>query len=408
MRFPRGRFLSALAFLWRRLMRRTTFIAVTGSVGKTTTTECLAAILSSRFPVNATLHGNNGRAGLAATLLRTRLKHRFTVIEVGTNLPGALKKAAWMVNPDAVVVLAVAGVHTNRFPTLEDIAAEKSQLLAILNGDDPRVAAMAAGRRARVLTFGRSPQFDLWASEVSSRWPARLSFRAHWGAESRQVHTKLVGEHWLSTALASLVTALSCGMDLASAASALERVEPFRGRMEPAALPCGATALRDDSSLSAASLPAALRVLEQAPGRRVLVFNDAYDSGLSFRERFQRLGRMAVRAVDLAVFFGERSRGAARRAVQGGMKPESVRSFPDLWGAAEFLKAELRAGDLALFRDCGSLHAERIYFAQLGAVGCKTPECPRLRLCDYCPDLRPGLEEAHKLPAPVRPHWEPL
>jgi UDP-N-acetylmuramoyl-tripeptide--D-alanyl-D-alanine ligase len=405
-----------LAFLWRRLMRRTTFIAVTGSLGKTTTTHCLAAILSSRYPTNATRHNNNYRRGLAAAILRTRFRHRFAVIEVGTKRPGVLKRAAWQVAPDAVVILAVAKVHTDHFSTLEDIAAEKSQLLSrmgsrglvILNGDDPRVAAMAEGCRGRVLTFGRSPQLDVWASEVSSVWPARLSFRVHRGAESREVHTQLVGEHWLTPALASLAVALCYGMELASAGSALERVEPFRGRMEPVPLPSGATALRDEASFTFASLPAALRVLEQARGRRVLVFNDAYDWGLSFRERFQQLGQVAAGCVDLVVFFGERSRNAARRAVEGGMKPESVRRFPDLWGAAEFLKSELREGDLVLLRNRLPFHAERIYFAQLGAVGCQMPTCTWNQLCDHCSHLRPGLEEAHKLPPPVRPFWDPF
>jgi UDP-N-acetylmuramoyl-tripeptide--D-alanyl-D-alanine ligase len=408
--------LSALAFLWRRLMARTTFIAVTGSVGKTTTVHCLAAILSSRFPTNATRDTGNARRTVAATILRTRFKHRFTVVEIGTKDPGAVKKGAWLAAPDTVIVLVVAGVHTHQFSTLEDIAAEKAQLvsrlgptgLAILNGDDPRVAAMAAGCRGKVVTFGRSPRLDVWASEVSSRWPARLSFRVHRGAESRQVHTKLVGEHWLTSALASLAAALWHGVDLESAASALEQVEPFRARMEPVPLPSGATALRDDFTSSTTSLLEALRVLEQAEGRRLLVFPEAYDSGLSFRERFQQLGRLAARSVDLAVFFGERSRSAARRAVEGGMKPESVRHFPDLWGAAEFLKSELRKGDLVLLRSRVSLHAERIYFALLGTVGCRMPACTRVQLCDRCSYLRPGLEEAHKLPTPVRPFWDPF
>ncbi|MGD0015406.1 MAG: Mur ligase family protein [Bryobacteraceae bacterium] len=420
-RYPRVRFcysliLSGLAFLWRRLMRRTTFIAVTGSVGKTTATECLAGVLSARFPTNATQHGDNGRGGVAATILRTRLQHRFTVIEVGTKKPGALKRAAWLIRPDVVVVLVVAGVHTDNFSTLEDIAREKSQLMsrlrpqgsAVLNGDDPRVAAMAARCRGKVLTFGRSPQFDVWASEVSSRWPGRLSFQVHRGAESRMVNTKLVGEHWITSALAALATALCCGMDLETAASALEQVEPSRGRMEPVLLPSGAQVLRDDVSTTLTSLAPALRVLERAGTRRVLVLHDAYDSGLAFSPRMRHLGQMAARSADLAVFFGERSRWLAKVALGAGMKPGSAHHFPDPWGAAEFLKSELREGDLVLLRSCHPRHAERIYFAQLGTVGCLKPVCHKVILCDNCPELRPGLEEAHLLPTPVRPFWEPL
>jgi UDP-N-acetylmuramyl pentapeptide synthase len=238
-------------------------------------------------------------------------------------------------------------------------------------------------------------------------WPARLSFVVHWGRESHEVRTKLVGEHWLASALATIAAALHYGIGLASAASALAQVEPLPGRMEPVPLPCGATVLRDDFSTSSASLPAALRVLEQAPGRRLLVFNDAYDTGLNFRERFQQLGPMAARSVDLAVFIGERGRNAARRAVEGGLNPEAARSFPSLWEAAEYLKSELREGDLVLLRDRYRIHAERLYFALLGSVGCRMPACSLNQLCDYCSYLRPGLEETTRMPPPVRPYWEP-
>ncbi len=404
--------LSALASFWRRLMFRTTFIAVTGSLGKTTATECLAAILSSRFPTNATRRGENTRAALGSTILRTRWKHRFTVIEVGTSVSGVLRRAAWMIAPDTAVVLGVASVHTNHFATLEDIAREKSQLLsrlgargvAILNGDDPRVAAMAGRCRGRVVTFGRTPKSDVWASEVSSVWPARLSFRVHRGSDSWQVKTKLVGEHSLNSVLAALAAASCHGVDLASAASAMERVEPMCGRMQPVRLPSGACVLRDDYNPSFASLPAALRVLEQAPGRRVFVFSDAYDSMLKFRPRFQLIGEMVTRSADLTVLFGDESRRAANAMVEAGVKRENVRSFRDLWAVAAFLKSELHEGDLVLLRDSHAYHAERICFAQLGTVGCKIPECRLVSRCDHCPNLRRGLESA----GPARPSWQPL
>jgi UDP-N-acetylmuramoyl-tripeptide--D-alanyl-D-alanine ligase len=139
-----------------------------------------------------------------------------------------------MVAPKTVVALAVAGVHTESFASLDEIGLEKSHLvsglgrrgLAILNGDDLRVAAMAAKCRGKVVTFGRSPNFDVWASEVSSRWPARLSSRFHRDADSCMVNTRLVGEHRLNSVLAALAAALWHGVELKAAAVAVERVEP--------------------------------------------------------------------------------------------------------------------------------------------------------------------------------------
>ncbi len=415
-RYPKARLLaSAAALLWRRLMFRTTFIAITGSVGKTTATECLTSILASCFHINGTRHGRNSGRELAAVVLRTRARHRFTVLEVGTNLPGALRKAAWMIAPDVVVILAVAAAHSNHFAALDDIAAEKAQLLsrlgprglAILNGDDPRVAAMAARCRARIVTFGRSPQFDLWADDVSSAWPSRLSFRVHHRGENRRVQTRLVGEHWLSSVLGALAAALWNGVELERAVAAVEQVEPTRGRLQPVPLTSGALMLRDENSSSFTTLRPALRILEQAQGRRVLVFHDEFDSGFTFRKRLRLFGELAARSTDLILLFGNESRRAGRAAIEGGADPEKVLSLPDLRAAAEHLKTILGPGDVVLLRGRASDHVERIYFAQLGSVGCHAPTCGSHSLCDYCPELQPGLEEAARLPAPASPYWLP-
>jgi UDP-N-acetylmuramoyl-tripeptide--D-alanyl-D-alanine ligase len=408
--------LGAAAFLWRRLMFRTTFIAVTGSVGKTTAVECLKQALSTGFAVNGTEHGNNSSRGVAALILRTRWRHRFTAIEVGTRKPGDLKQTSWIIAPDTAVVLAVAAVHSDGFASLEEIALDKSQVvsrlgrrgLAVLNGDDRLVAAMAARCRGKVVTFGRSPRCDVWASEISSLWPARLSFRVHRRAESCMVNTRLVGEHWLNSVLAALATALWHGVELEPAAAALERVEPARCRMEPVLLPSGAYVLRDEHNSSFVSLHAALRVLEQAEGRRILVFHDVYDSGLAFRERFRAVGRMVAHSADLTLLYGNDSKRARNAMAEGGALREKVQNFPDIWAVADFMKDNLRAGDVVLLRHAYSDSAERIYFAQLGSVGCRIPACSRLLPCDYCGELRPGLENVSGLPAPARPFWLPL
>jgi UDP-N-acetylmuramyl pentapeptide synthase len=377
-------------------MFRTRFIAVTGSVGKTTATSCLKQILESRFRVNGTRRGNNSGRELAAIVLRTRWWHRFAVIEVGTNLPGALRKAAWMIAPNMVVVLTVAGVHTNHFATLEDIAAEKSQLLsrlgrrglAVLNGDDPRVAAMAAGCRSRVMLFGLSPHFDVWADEITSVWPERLAFRVHYGGESRMVRTRMVGAHWLHSVLGALTAALCAGVDLDGAVAAVAQVQPEPGRMQPLLLPNGAWILRDDFDGSYASLPAALKVLEQAPGRRVLVYRDVVDAGLAFRERTRLVGELAARAADSILLFGMNNRRARNAMIEGGARAECIRCFYHLWDVAEHLKTGVGPGDLVLLRARATDSAARIYFAQIGEVGCRLTECGRAYLCDYCVDLQ--------------------
>jgi UDP-N-acetylmuramyl pentapeptide synthase len=420
-----GLSLGALAFVWRRLMFRTTFVTITGSLGKTTTTRIAVPILASSFPTNSTRGANNSRISLARTVLRTRPRHRVTVLEVGTKRPGALRRAAWQFRPDVVVILSVARTHTNYYPTLDDTAAEKATLMsrlgkngiAILNGDDPRVLAMAARAPGRVRTFGRSPQFDMWASDISSRWPERLCFTVHAGGRSLPVRTKLVGGHWVTAALAALSLALCCGLDLAEAVSALEQAETYPGRMQPLPLPSGAVLLRDDFNASVDSLAAGLKVLREAQAhRRILVTGDVEDSGKDASGRFADLGRDAAASADMAIFFGEHGELGACAAVAAGMDPERARSFPTQREAGEFLTEILAKGDLVLLRSCDRDngahpicdHPERIYYAQFGTVECQRVDCRDDLTCDTCCYLRPGLQRAAEVPESQRPRWEPL
>jgi UDP-N-acetylmuramoyl-tripeptide--D-alanyl-D-alanine ligase len=208
-----------LAFLWRRLLLRTTFIAITGSLGKTTTKECIAAIFSSHFPTAKTLRNQNDRYGVPRTILRVRPWQRFAVLEAATNQPGLMRRSARLVRPRIAVVLTIARTHTRDFSTLDETAAEKACILealpldglAVLNADDVRVRRMGASCQCKVKLFGQSRGINLWADEVSSKWPARLSLRVHTGSETRTVKTMLVGAQWANSVLAALLTALSPG-----------------------------------------------------------------------------------------------------------------------------------------------------------------------------------------------------
>jgi UDP-N-acetylmuramoyl-tripeptide--D-alanyl-D-alanine ligase len=387
--------------VWRRLLWRTTFIAVTGSVGKTTTKECLAAVFSASSPTAKSLYNQNDHYGVPRTILRVRPWHRFAIIEVGTDYPGLIKRSAQLLRPRVAIVLTVAGTHTDVFPTLDHIAAEKAQILgglsakgaAILNADDPRVRAMAAHRQCQVHLFGRSAGLALWADDISARWPARLRLRVHRGSETQWVHTRLVGGHWVPSVLATLLAAHVCGIALDKAIAALERVPPFMGRMQPVLLPNGATILRDEKDGSPDPFQAALQALAEAQAaRRILVMSNLSFSHGKPRDRLRELGRVAAQVVDLAVFIGQHGQHAVKAAVASGMRTDCVRHFPDLYQAAQYLKAELRRGDVALIKGRITDHLSRAVFAQFGAIGCWEPKCHKTIMCDVCAQLRPEFE----------------
>jgi len=399
----------AAAWLWRTLLFRTTFIAITGSMGKTTAKECLAGILAAHFPTACSFANQNNYEGVPRSLLRVRPWHRFAVIEVAANGLGLMRRSARLVRPDIAIVLLVARNHMKDFRTLENVAAEKSMLLArlrpngiaVLNGDDARVAAMAGSVDQRVVWFGSSPAFDYRAAAASSKWPERFSFQLHAGPESRTVHTRLVGTHWKYSVLAAVAAADLCGVCLDDAITEVARIEPVAARMQPVRLPSGAVVIRDEFDGSIDALAKAFDVFASAAAeRRILVISGVTDTTRGPRDRYRIIGRTIAGAVDIAVFIGDMAEHGVRGVVAAGMSPASAHSFASLWEAREFLAKELRRGDLVLLRGRVADHLQRLAFALAGPVACHRTDCEKRIICDLCPELG-AVTPLEREPAPL-------
>ena len=394
------------AFCWRRLMFRTRFIAITGSVGKTTAKNLLAALLRD-MPARtlSTRHSSNDVKHIARDLLRVRPWHRFVVLEAGTDQPGWIRRCSWLIGPDIAIILAVARTHTKSFHTLDETAEEKASLLsglrrngvAILNEDDPRVAAMAGKCRTRIIRFGCSPNADVRARSVLSQWPERLSLSIETREGIHQTRTQLVGTHWTPSVLAASAAALECGIPLHQVAKLISRVPPATARIEPAILPCGAVILRDDVNGSLDTFLAAFETLKNAQAqRKILVITTVGDSPESWNHRLARIAAAASTVVDLLVLVGKKrdTKRAGKVAVVGGLAPEGLHQFQHLSDVAAFLKRTLRLGDLVLLRGRMGDHLARLYHAQLREVACWKDDCGKKTLCDYCPELFPELNAA--------------
>jgi len=401
----------AAAWLWRRLMVRTTFIAVTGGVGKTTAKELLAGILATHRPTFRTHLNQNGPTLVAMNLLRVRPWHRYAVIEVGVVAPNTMHRAARLVHPDAAVILNVAKTHSTGFASLDEHAAEKAELLrwvrpagfAVLDVDDPRVRAIADACTLRVVRVGTGDDCDYRASDASSRWPERLGFTLHHDRTTLPVATQLVGVHWQGPVLAAIAAAHAVGVPLQQAVDAALRTPPFPGRMQPVRVPAGAIVLRDDYNGSVDTLEAAVRVLEDAAGvRRMLVITDMSDTDMHRRQRLKVLAGLAVRAADALVLVGENAGYGRRRAIDAGLPADQVHAFDTLRQAAGFLRRELGPGDLMLLRGRTTDHAARVFFAQIGDVGCWKETCSKRLLCDHCWELDVSPAQL-RLAVPVPP-----
>lgn len=390
-------FVMLAACCWRTLLWRTTVIGVTGSVGKTTAKEAIASILSTHGRTFKSYRNQNGGLSVALNLLGIRPWHRFAVLEIATTQAGEMLRSVRMARPDIRVVLNVKSTHTNRFPTLADIAREKAQFLAgigrkqvaVLNADDSRVASMSEGKPCRVATFGMASTADLQGSSCSSIWPRRLSFRVRYGNESVNVETQLVGEHWMPSALASIAVAVECGMNLTDAAAALQQVAPFPARMQPVQVPSGAIFLRDDYLSSLDTLPPTLKVLADGRAKRkIIVISDLMDAPhASARERQRQMGYDCAQVADVLVFVSAAAEYAPAAALDAGMDVARVHSFKDRQQTADYLKKELGDGDLVLLKGETRDHLARLFFEQLGKVSCWKDICGKNMLCDICWEL---------------------
>jgi UDP-N-acetylmuramoyl-tripeptide--D-alanyl-D-alanine ligase len=393
-----------LASRWRRLLFRTTFIAVTGSVGKTTTKEFLADILATKGRTYRTIGNQNNGFVLPLNILRVRPWHRFAVLEIGVSRPGMMHRLAQLVRPNVALILGVVRTHTTDFKDLDQHAREKAVLLeslapgglAILNGDDRRVAKMGENLPHRVRWTGTSSAFDFWIDQISSRWPEGLRFHIHRGDEACDIRTRQLGTHWAGPLAAALAAAHSLGVPFSDAARVLGRTSPYAARMEPVSLPSGAVMIRDDYNGSMDTLEVALRVLREAEAvRRVLVITDFADSGLHRRPRLRYLTSAVSGWLDVLVLSGADHEYGRRKAIEAGMRPDHVHSFETLRELAGFVKQELQAGDLALLRGRTTDHVARIFFAQLGAVTCWREDCQKQMLCDTCWELGFQPDPAH-------------
>jgi UDP-N-acetylmuramoyl-tripeptide--D-alanyl-D-alanine ligase len=386
----------ALAFLWRRLLFRTTFVAITGSLGKTTARECVAACLAARFRTACARGDTNADGWLALGVLRVRPWHRYAVFEVAAAAPGRMARRLPFIKPDIAVVLGVARTHTTAYQSLEACATEKAQLLealqpgglAVLNADDPRVAAMRPPPGCIVRYFGVGADADVRGEMVSARWPEPLSFRVNCAGATETVQTQLIGAHWMPPVLAALAVAGYAGLTLQQAAAALRQVPPVTGRMQPVELPGGATVLRDDYNAAIDTLDAALGVLADARAtRRILLVTDFSDSGQKRKHRLRYLARAAARSTEAVIFVGESAAYGGRQAIEAGMAPERVHTFRTLEETVRFLRSDLGFGDLLLLKGRTTDHVTRVFHALLGPIRCWKTTCRRRVPCDACWEL---------------------
>jgi UDP-N-acetylmuramoyl-tripeptide--D-alanyl-D-alanine ligase len=349
-----------------------TIVGVTGSSGKTSTKDLLAAVLAPLGEVVAPPGSFNNELGHPWTVLRATESTDYLVLEMSARHPGNIAALAEIARPSIAVVLNVGTAHLGEFGSREAIAATKAELpqavppsgVVILNVDDAAVAAMADRTAARVVRVGRSERADVWAGPVTLDALARPRFTLHTAGPDGPAETDIVlavhGDHQVSNALCAAAVAVECGASLEQVAAALAAAGPMsRHRMEVATRDDGVTVINDAYNANPDSMLAGLKALawmaREAPGKRRswAVLGEMAELGDDAISEHDRIGRLAVRLdVSRLIVVGTgRSMSAMHHgAVMEGSWGSESTMVADADAALALLRAELQAGDVVLVK----------------------------------------------------------
>ncbi len=345
-------------------------IAVTGSVGKTSTKEVAAAMMQQRYQTLNNPGSLNSEQGLPFTLLGLSWQHERAVLEMGMYDLGEIRTLCTLARPHIGIITNVGPSHLERLGTMERIAQAKAELVealpsaadggvAILNWDDERVRPMAEQTQARIFRYGLTPEADLWADEIEGAGLEGLRFRFHYrrpGAEvidSVHVRVPLLGRHSVHTALRGAALGLVEGFSWEEILTGLQSVP---GQIRLVVVPGinGCTVIDDTYNASPASTIAALNLLaDLAPkhqGRRVAVLGDMLELGQFTDEGHKLVGRRAADVVDLLVTVGELGRTIGKEAIAAGLHQIAVQCFSSHEDANAYLQQEIVPDDLVLVK----------------------------------------------------------
>ncbi len=351
--------LQAIAARYRKTFS-VPFVGLTGSAGKTSTKDMVAAALGARYNVLKTQGNLNNETGVPLTLFSLRQEHEVAVVEMGTNHFGEIDRIAAMVQPDICLFTNIGLAHIENFGTREGIFRGKTEMLRhmrpngniVANGDDDYLSTLP-----NALLYGLGEHCAVRGTQVRDCILDGMSFTANYAEQAQRMHVPALGQHSVYNALAAVSVGLLLGMSLDEIAAGIETYKPLPGRMNVNKI-VRYTVIDDSYNANPTSVQASVDVLAKCPGRRICILGDMRELGDESRRLHEQVGEyVAAKGFDWFLCVGAESRSMFQRAAD--IAPQQTRYFETQEALLEQLPALLQDGDTILVKASRGMHMEQ-------------------------------------------------
>ena len=364
---------TALGDIAREALKRigAKVVAVTGSVGKSTTKEMIAAVLSGTFRVSRTPAKHNNDIGMPMAILDMPGDTEVAVLEMGMNHFREIAYLSCIAHPDVAVIINVGTAHIEFLGTQQGIRQAKLEILEgmtpqgmlLLNGDDTMLRCLDVTPKQRITYFGASEGCDVRALDVSQKGGV-LRFTVEAGRLTFPVEMKLEGEHYVADALAAVTVGLKLGVHPDKIRQQLDAFQNMSGRQEIFEAK-GCTIINDCYNAGPESMAAALNVLGNRPGRHIAVLGDMLELGDCAQAEHYKIGRIAAEKADMVFAFGPHAGRVLDGTITGGMPENMGRAFDSREDLITALRRAVKPGDVILFKGSHGMHLEKVLEAFL-------------------------------------------
>ena len=363
-------------------------VTVTGSVGKSTTTRLLGEIARSQGVVHVG-SGSNNPDGIRGAFLKCPTGARIWVQETSGHNKDAINSCLQFIQPNIAIVTRIGMDHISSLGSMENIAAVKGLSVealpadgtAVLNLDDPLVAAMKERTAAKTITFGEHEQADIRLVHASFNWPERLNMIVEEAGHQVAVHSNLIGMRWTTSLLAAIAGARAMGIPLEVAASAVTKVQPeiYKDSLHEKA---GVAFILDCFKAGYWTIPSSIATPKAAKAvRKVAVIGTISDYKGAARPKYVETAKLALDAADIVIFFGHHAQRVRRLLPD---YPDRLFMFETYAELAQFFSGTARQGDLVYVKSSHSDHLERIWHNFEKPVTCEIDHCGKLTTCNHC------------------------